>query len=87
LPNLLPGGRPVADPSARADVAAAWGVEILPAQPGRDATGIVAAAAGGELSALVVGGVDLADTPEPEQLRAALESVAFWSAWRCGPAR
>jgi NADH-quinone oxidoreductase subunit G len=77
LPNLLPGGRPVADPSARADVAAAWGVDSLPAQPGRDANGIVAAAAGGQLAALVVGGVDLVDTPDPEQLRAALESVAF----------
>ena len=30
LPNLLPGGRPVADAAARVDVAAAWGVDHLP---------------------------------------------------------
>ena len=36
LPNLLPGGRPVADAAARVDVAAAWGVETLPEAPGRD---------------------------------------------------
>ena len=37
LPNLLPGGRPVADAAARAEVAAAWGVEPLPdaRRPGR----------------------------------------------------
>ena len=30
LPNLLPGGRPVADAAARVDAAAAWGVDSLP---------------------------------------------------------
>ena len=34
LPNLLPGGRPVADAAARVDVATAWGVE-RPAGGGR----------------------------------------------------
>ena len=43
LPNLLPGGRPVADASARVDAATAWGVAGLPDQPGRDADEIVAA--------------------------------------------
>ena len=37
LPNLLPGGRPVADASARVDAAAAWGVDSLPGAVGRDA--------------------------------------------------
>ena len=37
LPNLLPGGRPVADASARVDVATAWGVDALPEAEGRDA--------------------------------------------------
>src|SRR5207253_3237513 len=35
LPDLLPGGRPVSDPAARAEVASAWGVAALPAEPGR----------------------------------------------------
>ena len=38
LPSLLPGGRPVADSAARVDLAAAWGVEHLPAEPGRSTT-------------------------------------------------
>ena len=37
-PSLLPGGRPVADSAARVDLAAAWGVEHLPAEPGRSTT-------------------------------------------------
>ncbi len=61
LPTLLPGGRPVADAAARAEIAAAWQVASLPEAPGRDTAGIVAAAASGELDALVVGGVDPAD--------------------------
>src|SRR4029079_1766698 len=34
-PNLLPGGRPVADPAARKEVAAGWHVDDLPDAPGR----------------------------------------------------
>ncbi|MGH3412206.1 MAG: NADH-quinone oxidoreductase subunit G [Marmoricola sp.] len=73
LPNLLPGGRPVADAGARSEVAAAWGVADLPAAPGRDGNDIIAAAAGGGLQALVVGGVDPADLPDPESASAAFE--------------
>jgi len=40
--NLLPGGRPVSDPAARAEVERAWGAS-LPATPGRDTAGILAA--------------------------------------------
>ena len=65
FPTLLPGGRPVADAGARAQLANAWGVASLPEAPGRDTAGIVAAAASGELSALVVGGVDPADLGIP----------------------
>jgi len=77
LPGLLPGGRPVADARARVDLAAAWDVERLPAEPGRDAAGILAAAAAGELRALVVGGVDPADLPDPALASAALRGVDF----------
>ncbi len=77
LPGLLPGGRPVADAGARVDVGAVWDGVSLPAAPGRDTSGIVAAAAGGHLDALVVGGVDPADLPDPALARRALESVGF----------
>ncbi len=77
LPTLLPGGRPVADASARADLAVAWGLERLVADPGRDTAGIVAAATSGSLTALVVGGVDPADLPDPLGVLAALDAVDF----------
>ncbi|UZN02373.1 NADH-quinone oxidoreductase subunit G [Cellulomonas sp. S1-8] len=77
LPSLLPGGRPVADASARVDLAAAWGVDELPATPGRSADEILAAAADGRLGALVVGGVDPADHADPAGARAALDAVPF----------
>ena len=77
LPILLPGGRAVADPVARADVARAWGVASLPADPGRDTTQILAAAAAGELGALVIGGADPADLPDPAAALSALESCEF----------
>ncbi|HZB50996.1 MAG TPA: molybdopterin-dependent oxidoreductase, partial [Mycobacteriales bacterium] len=76
LPTLLPGGRRVADDAGRAEVEAVWGSH-LPTTPGRDVTGIVSAAGSGELDALVVGGVDLDDLPDPRAARAALERVGF----------
>ncbi len=61
LPSLLPGGRPVTDASARAEVAAAWAVSELPTVPGRDTAAIVSGARNGSVDALVVGGVDPLD--------------------------
>jgi NADH-quinone oxidoreductase subunit G len=77
LPTLLPGGRPVADDSARAELASSWGVADLPAEPGRDTEAILAAAAAGELAALVVGGVDPYDLADPESALVALRAVGF----------
>jgi NADH-quinone oxidoreductase subunit G len=77
LPNLLPGGRPVAVASARVDVAAAWGVESLSSKAGRDGNAIVAALAMGDLGGLVVGGVDPDDTSDPAAFRAALDAARF----------
>ncbi|WP_406838397.1 NADH-quinone oxidoreductase subunit G [Streptomyces sp. AHU1] len=77
LPSLLPGGRPATDPRAREEVAAAWGVSELPHRHGRDTGQIVEAAAGGELRALVVAGVEVADLPDPARAREALSEVGF----------
>ncbi len=77
LPTLLPGARPVAGVSARAELADYWGVEALPDTPGRDAAEMLAAAATGQLSALVVGGVDPGDLPDPAAAELALRSVGF----------
>jgi NADH-quinone oxidoreductase subunit G len=77
LPNLLPGGRPVADAGARVDVATAWGVDALPEAAGRDAEGIVASLAAGELGGLLIAGVDPADSADPAATRAAIEAAGF----------
>ncbi|MGD0687477.1 MAG: NADH-quinone oxidoreductase subunit G, partial [Streptosporangiaceae bacterium] len=77
LPGLLPGGRAVADPAARAEVARAWGVGSLPADPGRDTGQILAAAAAGEIGALLFGGVDPADLPDPAAALAAMAATPF----------
>jgi NADH-quinone oxidoreductase subunit G len=58
-------------------VARAWGKGSLPAAPGRDTTAILAAAADGELGALVVAGVDPADLPDPQAALAAIEMAPF----------
>jgi NADH-quinone oxidoreductase subunit G len=73
MPGLLPGGRSVDDPAARAQVARAWGVSALPSVPGRDTSGILTAAGAGHLTALLVAGVDPADLPDPQ---AALDALA-----------
>ena len=76
LPTLLPGGRSVADAAARAEVAALWGAE-LPAAPGRDISGILAAARDGQLGGLLVGAVDPYDLPDPALAEAALAGTGF----------
>jgi NADH-quinone oxidoreductase subunit G len=77
LPGLLPGGRPVSDDAARAQVAAAWHVDELPSATGRDADGILAAAADGSLGALLVGGIEPGDFADPDAVLAALDAAGF----------
>ncbi|GAB47934.1 NADH-quinone oxidoreductase subunit G [Mobilicoccus pelagius] len=72
LPSLLPGGRPLSDEGARAEVAAAWGVPSLPGTRGRDGRRIVADAASGRLPGLLVGGVEPGDLPDPDLVHEAL---------------
>ncbi len=76
-PTLLPGGRPVRDAAARKQISDAWGLVDLPGTRGRDTSGILAAAARGELKALVVGGVDTDDLHDPGAALAALDAAEF----------
>ena len=77
LPGLLPGGRPVSEPSAREQTAVGWNFGDLPSTPGRDTAGILDAARSGELGALLVGGVELADLPDPDAALAAIDAAPF----------
>ncbi|MFC4605483.1 NADH-quinone oxidoreductase subunit G [Rhodococcus kronopolitis] len=77
LGSLLPGGRPVVDAEARGQVAAAWNLPHLPSRPGRDTAGILDAARSGALGALLIGGVDLDDLPDPDLARGAVEAAGF----------
>ncbi len=74
LPTLLPGGRQVSDDAARVQVERIWHASI-PASAGRDLTGILAAA--GPQSALLIGGLDLADLPDTAAAEAALARTGF----------
>ncbi|NDL57679.1 NADH-quinone oxidoreductase subunit G [Phytoactinopolyspora mesophila] len=77
LPTLLPGGRPIEQAEARVDMAAVWGVQNLPPLEGRDTSGILTSLSDGTLTGIVVGGVELADLPDPVAARAALENAGF----------
>jgi NADH-quinone oxidoreductase subunit G len=84
LPSLLPGGRPVADPAARAEVERIWGAG-LPETPGRDGDAILASVGtagtdgSGEqgLAGLLIGGVELEDLPDPAAALAAVAAAGF----------
>ncbi len=79
LPNLLPGGRPVTEVSARNDVGAIWGVNgsEIPNKPGRNHSEIIQAALSGEIKALVIAGLDVMDAPDPQALGQAINAVDF----------
>jgi len=79
LAGLLPGGRPLNDAAARAQVAASWGIDEadLPATNGLAGEALLSAASRGELAALVVGGVELGDFSNPGLARAAVAGAGF----------
>jgi NADH-quinone oxidoreductase subunit G len=75
-PELLPGWRTL-DTAGRRDVEAVWGAEI-PDGRGKDVAGILESAAAGELKALWLVGADvIADVPDPDLGRRALEGAPF----------
>ena len=78
LPDMLPMGRPVTDPAARPK----WpGLGQGARLPGACRAAILrrmlAAAADGELGALVIAGVDPSDLPDPQAALRAIETVPF----------
>ena len=77
LPNLLPGGRPLADAAARVDTQTTWGIGSLPGLEGRDGDEMLISAADDELAALIVAGIDPNDFGDPEAVLEGLESVDF----------
>jgi NADH-quinone oxidoreductase subunit G len=77
LPNVLPGGHPIADPVARQQVAAAWSVNELPDAPGRNTDEILAAAGEGQINSLLIGGVEPADLAAPVAALAAIAAANF----------
>ncbi len=77
LPNLLPGGRPVADAAARVDTQTTWEVAFLPTAEGRDADEMLISAADAELGALVVAGVEPSDFLDPQAALEGLEKIGF----------
>jgi NADH-quinone oxidoreductase subunit G len=77
LPGLLPGGRPVADEAARAQMLEGWHVSELPTAEGRNADAILAAATAGTLGALLVGGIEPDDFADPAAVLTALDTAGF----------
>ena len=79
LAGLLPGGRPLEDAAARAEVAAAWGIAAaeLPARSGRSGEDLLRAAQSGALGALLVAGVEPADFPDSALALEALDAAPF----------
>ena len=75
-PDLLPGGRPVADAAVRGELGEAWGAE-LPEAPGLDGPTMVAAAAAGELGVLILAGVDVVRDHGPRELATQALERAF----------
>ncbi|MGG7099330.1 NADH-quinone oxidoreductase subunit G [Rhodococcus sp. 24CO] len=74
VPGLLPGGRPTSDPAAREDISSIWSAK-LPTEHGLSATQMLGSDSA--LGILLIGGVDLADMPDPDAARAAVQSTGF----------
>jgi assimilatory nitrate reductase catalytic subunit len=78
LCNLLPGHRDVANAAHRAEVAALWGIDELPARPGKSAVELFQAAADGEIAALWIVCTNPAQSlPDQATVRRAFERCEF----------
>jgi assimilatory nitrate reductase catalytic subunit len=78
LANLLSAHRDLANPAHRAEVAALWGVDSVPATPGKTAVEMFQAAADGEIKALWIACTNPAQSmPDQATVRRALERAEF----------
>ena len=78
LANLLSAHRDLANPAHRAEVAALWGVDDVPAKPGKTAVEMFEAAADGEIKALWIACTNPAQSmPDQATVRRALERAEF----------
>ena len=78
LANLLSAHRDLANPQHRAEVAALWGLQDVPAKPGKSAVEMFQAAADGEIAALWIACTNPAQSlPDQATVRRALERCEF----------
>ena len=78
LANLLSAHRDLANPVHRAEVAALWGIDDVPAKPGKTAVEMFEAAADGEIKALWIACTNPAQSmPDQHTVRRALERAEF----------
>jgi len=78
LANLLSAHRDLANPQHRAEVAALWGVQNVPSQPGKSAVEMFQAAADGEIKALWIACTNPAQSlPDQALVRRALARCDF----------
>ncbi len=78
LANLLSGHRDLADPAHRAEVARLWGVDSVPARPGKTAIELFDALATGEVKAVWIACTNPAQSlPDQNRVQAALANAAL----------
>jgi assimilatory nitrate reductase catalytic subunit len=78
MANLLPAHRDLANPEHRAEVARLWGVDAIPAQPGKTAVEMFEAVRRGEIKALWIACTNPAQSlPDQSRVREALERCDF----------
>jgi assimilatory nitrate reductase catalytic subunit len=78
LANLLSAHRDLANPAHRAEVAALWGIDSVPAAPGKAAVEMFEAAADGAIKALWIACTNPAQSlPDQAMVRRALERCEF----------
>jgi assimilatory nitrate reductase catalytic subunit len=78
MANLLSAHRDLSKPEHRAEVAALWGIDEVPAQPGKTAVEMFEAAARGEIKALWIACTNPAQSlPDQATVRKALERAEF----------
>ncbi|MFC3340322.1 nitrate reductase [Paracandidimonas soli] len=78
MATLLPGHRDPSDPAHRAEVAALWGVDALPVEPGLPAVAMFDAVLEGRIKVLWIAATNPAQSmPDQARVRAALEKAEF----------